>query len=321
MSRILIIKLGALGDVIMATPIIKQIQHHHDRDELSLLTSPPFINLFKNWKGLNVAAFPRQGLLSIPRSVSWIRQQKFDVLYDIQSNDRTSIISALSGIRKRVGNHPRFPYHIHPPEPYVGQCHAFERLNQILLGANITPAPQTPWLPKDKQGESFVKSWLKEKGLFNEQLVLLHAGSSKKHPDKRWPHFGELAEILEKYSYQVLWIGGNDDLEINCKLATQAGFDASKIFDVLQLIELGKLASFAVTNDSAPMHILSCSMIPVYGLFGPTNWRRAHALGQQHRVITPAANIISQDNVFTPRPLDALSIDKVLEKLKDDGLI
>ncbi len=321
MSKILIIKLGALGDVIMATPIIKQIQQQHDRDELYLLTTPSFLNLFKNWKGLKTVAFPRHGLLSIPRSVSWIRQHKFDVLYDIQSNDRTSIISALSGIHKRVGNHPRFPYHLHPPEPYVGQCHAFERLNQILLSANITPAPQTPWLPKDKQEESFVESWLKQRGLLNKQLVLLHAGSSKKHPDKRWPCFGELAKVLERNSYMVLWIGGDDDLEINRKLATQAGYDASNAFNILQLIELGRLASFAITNDSAPMHVLSCSMIPIYGLFGPTNWRRAHALGQQHRVITPATDIISQDNAFTPRPLDTLSIDNVLERLRKDGLI
>jgi hypothetical protein len=62
-------------------------------------------------------------------------------------------------------------------------------------------------------------------------------------------------------------------------------------------------------------------MIPVYGLFGPTNWRRTHALGQQHRVITPATDIISQDNTFTPRPLDTLSIDNVLERLGKDGLI
>jgi len=321
MSRVLIIKLGALGDIIMATPIIKQIQQQHDCDELWLLTTPLFFNMFKNWKGLDVVAFPRQGLFSIPRSVRWIRQHKFDVLYDIQSNDRTSIISALSGIPKRIGNHPRFPYHHHPPEPYVGQCHAFERLNQILVSANITPAPQSPWLPKDKQGASFVKSWLYEKGLLDKQLVLLHAGSSKTHCHKRWPHFGELASVLEKHSYKVLWIGGEDDQKINRELAMEAGFDTSKVFDILQLIELGRLSSFAITNDSAPMHIFSCSKIPIYGLFGPTNWCRAHALGQQHRVITPTADINSQNNAFKPQALDTLSVQKVLEKLKYDGLI
>ena len=98
-------------------------------------------------------------------------------------------------------------------------------------------------------------------------------------------------------------------------------FDASNAFDILQLVELGRLASFAITNDSAPMHILSCSMIPVYGLFGPTNWRRTHALGQQHRVITPSIDIISQNNIFKPQSLATLSIHHVLERLKDDGLI
>jgi len=270
---------------------------------------------------VDVAAFPRQGIFSVPRSVRWIRQHKFDILYDLQSNDRTSILSALSGTPKRIGNHPRFPYHCHPPEPYIGQCHSSERINQILLSAKISPAPLTPWLPKDKQGESIVKSWLKKKDLLNKKLVLLHAGSSRKHPAKRWHHFGELAKVLEEHSYKVIWVGGEEDIEINLKLATQIGIDASNTFDILQLVELGRLASFAVTNDSAPMHILSCAMIPVYGIFGPTNWRRTHALGQQHRVITPAADIISQDNAFAPRSLGTLSIDSVVERLKNDGLI
>ncbi len=52
MSKVLIIKLGALGDVIMATPAIKQIQRHHHADEIWLLTSTPFFILFKNWEGL-----------------------------------------------------------------------------------------------------------------------------------------------------------------------------------------------------------------------------------------------------------------------------
>ncbi len=310
MSKILIIKLGALGDIIMATPIIKQIQHHHCHDKLWLLTTPFFFNLFKNWGGLDVFALSRQGIFSIPRSLHWIRQHKFDVLYDIQSNDRTSILSAFSGIPRRVGNHPRFPYHIHPAEPHVGQCHAFERYNQILASANIPPAPQRPWLPKDKHAASFVKSWLNKNNFFGKKLVLLHAGSSARHPEKRWPHFGELAKALERQSYKILWIGGKDDIETNRKLSTQIGFDASNAFEILQLAELGKQACFAVTNDSAPMHILSCSMIPVYGLFGSINWRRAHALAQERCVISMDSTAPSISNI---------QVDDVLQRLRHDG--
>ena len=68
---------------------------------------------------------------------------------------------------------------------------------------------------------------------------------------------------------------------------------------MLELIELGKQALFAVTNDSAPMHILSCSDIPIYALFGPTNPKRTHALGQENRVISVASVFPKDDSKFT----------------------
>ncbi|MCK5667983.1 MAG: glycosyltransferase family 9 protein [Gammaproteobacteria bacterium] len=321
MANVLIIKLGALGDVIMATPIIKQLQHHHANDKLWLLTTTSFLNLFKNWEDLQVAAFSRKGFFSIYRAVRWIRQHKFEILYDLQSNDRTSIISALSGIPKRVGNHPRFPYHLHPDEPYVGQCHAYERLNQMLISADIEPSYELPQLPVAHEAMLHVKKWLDVTGLASSRFVLLHAGASLKHVAKRWPYFLDLALELQSKGFKVVWIGADDDSEINRALAARIGIDATSLFDVIELLELGKYACFAVTNDSAPMHILSCSNIPVFGLFGPTNWRRTHALGQQRRVITPTADINSQNDTFKPLALDKLSVQHVLERLNNDGLI
>jgi ADP-heptose:LPS heptosyltransferase len=40
-----------------------------------------------------------------------------------------------------------------------------------------------------------------------------------------------------------------------------------------------------LSNDSGPMHVLSLAGVPVYALFGPTDWRRSHALGQQDSVL------------------------------------
>ena len=112
MADILIIKLGALGDVVMSTSLIKQIQDHKPEDKIYLLTSTPFLSLFDNWDNLSVTAFPRKGIVSTINTISWIRQNNFDRLYDLQSNDRTRLICALSGVRQRVGNHPVFPYNI-----------------------------------------------------------------------------------------------------------------------------------------------------------------------------------------------------------------
>ncbi|MBI4005557.1 MAG: glycosyltransferase family 9 protein, partial [Gammaproteobacteria bacterium] len=89
MEKILIIKLGALGDVVMATSLIQQIQKHHSLEQSWLLTATPFDRLFENWKDLKTLSFNRKGFKDNLRILVWIRKQKFGRLYDLQSNDRT----------------------------------------------------------------------------------------------------------------------------------------------------------------------------------------------------------------------------------------
>ena len=140
------------------------------------------------------------------------------------------------------------------------------------------------------------------------------------HLQKRWPFFSELASVLSE-RYSIVWIGGKDDRETNKNLSLQVGVDATNQFSILALAQLGKKAAFAVTNDSAPMHILSCSEIPVFGLFGPTYARRTHALGQLENVITAQTEIAKNDQSFVPKDISNISVDKVINKLKERSLL
>lgn len=316
--KILIIKYGALGDIIMATSVIQKIREHFTGDQVWLLTGPAFAPLFENWSGLAVQPLPRKGLRSMLQTLRWIRARSFDRLIDLQSNDRSGILCALSGVPDRAGNHPRYPYHRHPPDRYTGQYHAHERLNAILAACGIEPAKAAPHLPATEKVRQRVQEWLADQGLGSSPLVLLHAGANRRHPQKRWPGFAELAGELAGRGLMPLWIGGPDDRDLNRELSRHVGIDAGEGFPVLELAELGRHARFAVTNDSAPMHILSCSGIPVYGLFGPTDWRRTHALGQRHNVISVRPET---ESGFRPASLDQITVERVLSRLQADGLV
>ncbi len=318
--KILTIKLGALGDIINSTSVINQIITHHNKDEVSLLTSEAYKKIYTNFDNLNVFAFERKGVLNSIKTVLWIRKNKFDRIYDLQSNDRTTIYCALSGSPFRAGNHPRYPYHVHPDTTYIGECHSFDRLNQIIESANIKPAKSLPHLPIPKAIVDKVAGWLNDHNLTEKNFCLLHAGSSPLHLDKRWPYFSELASKLSS-TLNIVWVGGDDDVDINKTLSNKIGINATNAFDILGLAELGKRAKFAVTNDSAPMHILSCSTIPVIGLFGPTYARRTHALGQLENVITANSIIAKNDLDFEPQDISNISVEMVLNKLKDQNLI
>ena len=99
--------------------------------------------------------------------------------------------------------------------------------------------------------------------------------------------------------------------------ARTTGIDACGEFTLPGLAALAGQARFAVTNDSAPMHALACAGIPVFGLFGPTDWRRNHAIGQAANVI-PACDAGAE---FRPAPLAGLPVSVVLGRLRAAGLL
>ena len=321
MQRILIIKLGALGDVVMATPLIAAILAHHRDATVTLLTTPAYAPLFADWPGLAVRTTPRRGLRTMLRLVAHLRRMRYARIYDLQGNDRSGVLCALSGARERVGNHCRFPYNLHPSTPWQGQCHIFERLRTVLAAADIAVTATRPYLPAGTATRTQVRAWLDAHDLTSADFVLLHAGASAHRPTKRWPHFAALAERLRTRGLRIVWLGGPPERALNAQLAAADDCDATAAFDILALAELGRHARFAVTNDSGPMHVLSAAGIPVFGLFGPSDWRRNHALGQAARVIA----CVEVDPRYTGQRsadcLGAVSVEHVWSRLAAERLV
>ncbi|MGR8948273.1 MAG: glycosyltransferase family 9 protein [Gammaproteobacteria bacterium] len=311
--KILIIKLGALGDIVMATPLIEAIQNAHTGGEIYLLTTPPFAPIFTAWEGLRVHAFKRRGWRAMYDIIKFTRSNHFDRIYDLQGNDRTSLVCALSGAKVRVGNHTRYPYTHHPRDRWKGNIHIFERMTRVVESAGVTVVSNSPLLPSTSQNRQRVDSWLDKNNLAGKSLVGIHGCASPNRPEKRWPYFASLADRLIEYGFVPIWLGAAADKNQNeAYIQASGGVDTSGAFTIAELACLGEYFKFAVTNDSGPMHILAASGIPVYGLFGPSDWRRNHALGQSRYVITsPDEN----------GPLAAISAEFVWQRLISDDQI
>ena len=314
---ILIIKLGALGDAVMATGLVARILQHHAPRRCVLLTSPAYGELFTSQPGLELKTFDRSSLRSTLATVLWLRKQRFQRVYDLQSNDRTGVMCALSGIAERIGNHPRFPYNLHPASRYTGQRHIHLRMLELLEAAGIATDDAAPRLHPSATDQAKVKQWLQERELTARKLMIMHAGASAGRPEKRWPYFRELALALAQRGFLTLWTGAAQDRDTNADLARATGVDASGAFSLLQLAALSAHARGAVTNDSGPMHVLACASIPVYGLFGPTDWRRNHAVGQRARVLS----LNRDEPAFRPTRLADLEPGQVLWQLEQDGVV
>ena len=258
-------------------------------------------------------AFPRRGWRAMKDIVTFVRAGRFDRIYDLQGNDRTSLICALSGAAERVGNHTRFPYTHHPADKWRGNMHIFERMKRVLQSADVSVERQSPVLPTTIDNRRNVEQWLAKHKSSLQNLVGFHASASAGRPEKCWPHFVNLAKKLLAADFTPVWLGtAEDNVQNAAFIQRSGGLNASGAFNIPELALCGEQFAFAVTNDSGPMHVLAASGIPVYGLFGPSDWRRNHALGQAHYVITPPSG--SPD-------LKEISADYIWQRLIADQLV
>lgn len=218
--------------------------------------------------------------------VKFVRGGRFDRIYDLQGTDRTGLLCALSASNERIGIHTRYPYTHHPIAKWSGQTHIFEWMKRVLKSASVEVLHEVPILPTTALNRTKVDKWLTENTRSDSRLVALHASASAERTEKCWPHFNALAKKLCAGGFTPLWLGSVNDREQNESNAKRSGGkNISGLFDIPELAYLAESLQFAVTNDSGPMHVLAAAKIPIYGLFGPSNWRRNHALGQAEHVI------------------------------------
>jgi ADP-heptose:LPS heptosyltransferase len=324
--NVLIIKLGALGDVVLSVPQLLRLTETHAGDRIILLTAPAYVELVAGLP-LQVVAFRRKGFIEMLRVIRWLLGQQFDVVYDLQGSLRSRVMTLLTQAGKRVGRSPGIAY-THTPLAATDSVHAFDRFNDVLVAGGVEAAVPRLQLPVSAPAASRVTVWLQQQGLAGRRLVLVHAGSSPQWPAKRWDetHFLALAAALAARGFVVVWIGGEDERALNDRLAGNTGMDATAVFSFAELLALAGHAAFAVTNDSSPMHVLSAAGLPVYAFFGPTDWRRSHALGQAARVlVNPVPCSPCQLPVCPPERqhacLRGITPETVLTRLEADGLL
>ncbi|MGH7044795.1 MAG: glycosyltransferase family 9 protein [Stellaceae bacterium] len=267
--RILIIKLGALGDVIQALGPMPEIRDHHAGDHISLLTTARYAELARQTRLFDrILIDPRPGLGDLR---GWLRLRRmlrrgcFDRVYDFQTSDRSSAYFWLL----RPGPVPQWSgtawrcSHPHGNSRRDRQ-HTMDRQAEQLLMAGIHPVSLTPRLPLPAAGAMPPQ-------LAGRRFAMLIPGSSPGHPAKRWPawYFGELARRLVCAGYLPVVVGAADEQAIGQAItaACPDAIDLVGCTDLLALAALAHSAALTIGNDTGATHLAAAAGGPVVVLF------------------------------------------------------
>lgn len=270
---ILVIKHGALGDMLLATAAFAAIRAHHPDRPIVLLTSSPFVALAKC-----MPYFDEVWVDNRPkwwRWLAWFRVWRMlqghgpsgrvtiERVYDLQGSERTAWYHRLLvhppewfGATPRC-SHPR-PF---PP----GQLHAFDSHREHLghYGVSVAKTPDVSWLHADLSALGLPKRY-----------ALMIPGCSYKHAAKRWPASG-FAEVINRLAGMgvcSVLVGAGRDREIIDAIIGQVKApqylmnlcDASSL-PVVASLARGALCVLGV--DTGPMHCAAATDTPALVLF------------------------------------------------------
>ncbi|MGC6472788.1 MAG: glycosyltransferase family 9 protein [Parvibaculales bacterium] len=258
-QNILILKLGAFGDVMMSDGAFRDIRRHHPDACITVLTTAPYRKIMEACPHVDAVMLDPRA----PRWKFWIlnslRQQlqnmPFDRVYDLQDNARTALyfkwmrqVPAWSGTQRGAS-------HRHT-EPDPKSIPALDRMAGQLAAAGVetrhTLAPDLTWMGHGL--EDATKTLLTRHQL-NSGFVLLIPGASRRHPQKRWPYYAELADWLIKKGLQVVTAPGPDELDLCAALPGTTLLDEGRPLSFFQLAALVPHAGFVVGNDTGPTHL------------------------------------------------------------------
>ncbi len=260
MSNILIIKHGSLGDIAQASGAIQDISDFHKDDDIYLLTTKPYFELFKHNPHLKVVILDKRlsrfNLIYLFTLMRIIKKYKFVKVFDLQNSSRTSFY-------KRI----LFPNANH----------------------NIWSSSETT-LPKDKSKEEFDKNPVLDR--FKHQLEFSGVKTSKTiFPDftwactnidkikteyqlnkyillfpfcsphlviKKWPHYNKFIEMVKnkfKDEYKIVVAPGPLEIPMAKDINAITILNREKALSITELATLIKDSSYVVANDTGPAHM------------------------------------------------------------------
>ena len=304
--RILVIKLGALGDVVQATGPFAAIREHHKDSHITLLTGPAYREFLdaSGW-------FDEIWVDTRPGGKNWrdwfrlrhrLKRGRFDRVYDLQTSDRSSAYFhiMLPGRRPEWSGIARLASHPHA-NTQRDDMHTVERQAEQLAMAGIAdvPAPSLDWVRADVSRFGIKAPY-----------VLLVPGGSAHRPEKRWPvgSFTELARRLVAKGVTPVLIGAGADAHATGTVDSfcAGARDLTAETSFAEIVVLARGAAGAVGNDTGPMHIIATAGCPTVALY---SFASDPALCAQKG---PDVTILRRDL------LTELSVDEVEAELKLD---
>ena len=273
MSNILIIKHGSLGDIAQASGAIQDISEYHSNDDVYLLTTKPYFELFKSNPYLKAIILDKRlsrfNLIYLFTLMRVIKKYKFVKVFDLQNSSRTNFY-------KRIlfpnANHiiwsssdTTLPKDISKKE--FDKNPVLDRFKHQLetsgIKTNNVMTPDFNWACQNIDE-------IKNKYKLNKYIILFPF-CSPHLAIKKWPHYNKFIDMVKnkfKDEYQIVVAPGPLELPMTKDINAISILNNEKALTISELATLIKDSSYVIANDTGPAHMAAHLGAKGLSLFG-----------------------------------------------------
>jgi len=281
LERVLIIRLSSIGDVVLATPVIRNLKEKYPDCKIDFLVKSRYYDLLKSNPLLNKVFCLKDGggIPALTAILKEIKQVRYSLILDLHRNLRSRIINIMSRKEKSIGyKKPKLKrwFLIHFKKNYYNDIHTITQLYlKALEEYGVDQKNICPELFPDETLTKKVTFLFEENDIHeNERIIVFVPGAGMM--TKEWPieYYSALGKLLFKaYNPKIIVLGNEKDKEKAEILRDEFKENLLSLAGMTTLLEAAaiiKKANLVVTNDSGLMHISQAMDVPSVAIFGPT---------------------------------------------------
>jgi heptosyltransferase-1 len=302
--RILIIKLGSIGDVVHTLPALADLKRSFPEAEIDwlveskarvLLDGNPWLHEVveidtHRWR----RSWSSATLSDMRRIAGKLRSRQYDVAIDFQGLWKSAVLGKVSGARKLVGfdrttlKEPGCRiFYDEPIKPALTARHVIDIYKELPRSLGVTPGPHCFHLSVPEEDQQYIAQQLSSRQI--SDCVLLNPGGG--WDTKNWApeNYALLHDKLRQETglHSVLTWGPGEEPLVERVLAACVGTPPVTFpTSLTQLIALLKQAKLFVGGDTGPLHLAAACGTPIVGIFGPTDPQRNGPFSSEDIVVS-----------------------------------
>lgn len=291
--KILVIKFGGIGDVLLSTPLLKNLRNFYPDREINFLTQLKCRDVLMDNPYINrVLTFDLEKDDSL-RLLKTVKKQKYDLVIDLFCNPRTTFLTYYSRAKYRVGfNFPRrgYAYNILVDGRYkVGDFHHADFGMLSLKKLGIPVKEEETYISILNGHKDFANEFFNSQNPDGNDVIGIPVSGGWESKKYKTKDFVELIKIINQnnnFKYILLW--GTESEKKECEYINENLPDITFIApetSIRYAAALMQKCKAVISNDSGLMHVATATGVPVLGIFGPTSPFLQGPYGKKHLTV------------------------------------